>query len=205
MNQNFEDVETEVTNNASDIASNAASISDLKINSNALTLEGRPASDFADSSHTHDSSDITPGVLPIGASAFTGMNLWQTGGGSVRANIGGPIPTRANASLTLPFKCTITKMEAEVRNNSNSSEVYVELHDGECLNAFCDTLVPIVAFDTSSLAATNTHVVISTPPLLIDYDPNNLNKYPLWVTVWLDDYAATRQKMYWVKIYYTVP
>ena len=70
VNANFDEVEAEVTDNADNISSNATSITrntagissnadsitDIKgqlSNIDALTLEGRPASDFADSNHPH--------------------------------------------------------------------------------------------------------------------------------------------------------
>jgi hypothetical protein len=155
--------------------------------------------------HFHD--EITPGVFPIGASAFIGNNIYLAQWGqslSPILGVGGEV--RGHAAFTLPFKCTIVGIEAEVRNQSASSEVYIELHDGEYLNAISDTLVPIVSFDTSSEIPTSTHVVISTPTLSIEYDPTNLIRSPLWVTArFVGDYATTRQRMYWVKIYYTVP
>lgn len=177
------------------------------VNTDAETLDGYDSTDFAYSYHPH--YGITPGVFPIGAAAFNGRDIYQSAQGvSIRNEyLGG----KGHAAVTLPFKCTIVGMEAEVRNESPSSDVYVELHDGECLNAICDTLVPIVTADTSSFAPTSDHVIISSPAFSYAYDPADLYKYPLWVSVWLDAYSATppavssRQRLYWVKIYYTVP
>lgn len=153
----------------------------------------------------HFHNDITPGVFPIGASAFNGSNIVLSGPGqNLRSGVVGG--ARGHAAFTLPFKCTIVGIEAEVRNQSASSEVYIELHDAVLLNANSDTLVPIVSFDTSSEIPTSAHVVISTPTLSIEYDPTNLFRFPLFVTVrFVGDYATTSQKLYWVKIYYTVP
>jgi len=161
-----------------------------------------PAPPFASFNHAHD--DITPGVYPIGASAFQGNGVELTGRGANLYSIIGD-GAMGYAPFTLPFRCTIVGMEAEVRNVDASSKVVVELHDAECLNAECDTFVPIVSFDTSGVAPTSDHVIIGTPPLSIEYDPTDLFRFPLWVTVHLNDYFTTRQKLYWVKIYYTVP
>jgi hypothetical protein len=178
------------------------------VNTDAETLDGYDSTDFAYSYHSH--YGITPGVFPIGASAFNGRNIYQSSEGSNISNEFS-IGSKGHAAVTLPFKCTIVGMEAEVRNESPSSEVYVELHDGENLNATYDTFTPIVAFDTSSFAPTSDHVIISSPAFSYAYDPADLYKYPLWVSVWLDAYSATppavssRQRLWWVKIYYTVP
>jgi hypothetical protein len=132
VNQNFEDVETEVTNNASDIASNAASISDLKINSNALTLEGRPASDFADSSHTH--SEVKSGYVSV--SFMTGwdrtskpatrraINIWSIDDPSQFAN--------ADTSFLWEGRMSLSA------DTTSSSTVYVpiQLPDGATITEF---------------------------------------------------------------------
>ena len=148
------------------------------------------------------------GVLPIAASAFQGVpyrdiRIYSTGTGIRPLDY--YTDAIAHAPVPLPFKCTIIGVEAAVRNISDTSEVIVELHDGECLNAVCDTLVPIVSFDTSDEEPSSNTVVINSPAFSYEYDPANLYKFPLWVTVRLHDYSTTRQKLNWAKIYYTVP
>jgi hypothetical protein len=65
--------------------------------------------------------------------------------------------------------------------------------------------VPVASADTSAFAPTSSHVIISTGPISLDYDPSNLNPYPPFISVYLDDYTTTRQRFYYAKVYYTIP
>ena len=149
------------------------------------------------------------GVLPIAASAFQGiyggLRLYGGGSGVRPTDNGSWYNGVGHAPVPLPFKCTIVGVEAAVRNISDSSEVIVELHDGEFLSANSDTLVPIISFDTSYEEPSSSNVVINSPAFSYEYDPANLYRFPLWVTVRLNDYSTTRQRLSWAKIYYTVP
>lgn len=225
----------DITTNADGISSNADSITDVKnqlgnkldkptctdgqvlkyssgvwvcaedldtINTNADLLDGLDSYDFAYSIHSHDV--IVPGVFPISAAAFNGPLIEHGMQGRILRS-SSPGGGWGWAGFTLPFRCTIVGMEAQIRNQSATEEVYVELHDGELLNANSDTQIPIVSLDTSSQAPSSKYIVFSTPPLNYDYDPANLEYLPLWVAVKFANYASTGQKMHWVKVYYVVP
>jgi hypothetical protein len=172
------------------------------INTNADLLDGLDSYDFAYSIHSHD--EMAPGVFPMGASAFNGP-LIQHGmqGRILRSN--SPGGGTGWAAFTLPFRCTLVRMEARVKNLSATEEVYVDLLDGLLLNANSDTHVPIVSLDTSSQAPSSKYIVYSTPTFAYDYDPANLEYLPLWVTAKFANHNSTGQRMHWVKVYYTVP
>lgn len=206
VNGNFDEVEREVTDNASNISSNAASITVIKgelPNINALTLEGMSANDFADSLHSHPGS-------PVGIHWITSLEFRSTYPGSMI----GPNyisfdssntfwPAAAWAPIQLPFKCTITEMQFRARDNSDSGDVSVGINDGT--EDSTGEYIPIVSKDTSAWASTRTYSIFTTGTISLLYDPTNFNNgRPLWIEAWLgDDHDVMRLR--WIKLYYTVP
>ena len=152
--------------------------------------------------HFHD--EMAPGVFPIGASAFNGPLIEHGMQGRILRS-SSPGGGSGWAAFTLPFRCTLVRMEARVKNLSATEEVYVDLLDGTLLYAYSNTHVPIVSLDTSSQAPSSKYFVFSTPTFAYDYDPANLEYLPLWVTAKFANHNSTGQRMHWVKVYYTVP
>lgn len=166
----------------------------------ADTLQGHPAADFALASHSHP--DLAPGVYPIGAPAFTPsfhgtLNL----SGKGQYIYVGDTSVKAMAPVTLPFECTVTGVEAKIKKRNTSEDVVIELADATTDEL--DNLVPIASFDSSGWAASSSATVISTGAISHFYDPAAMEN-PWYIRVTFNE-VGEDLRVYWVKLYYTIP
>ncbi len=147
VNDNFTAVETEVTNNAGDIAANAASITqnraDIATNTANLT------------NHTHSAGDITSGTLSNGRfSAYGDLGAE----GYLDNNAGTDLLTRTQADTRYSGSGHIhTAISTNITNISNNAAMITSLqnaHTGTRTGYFdvnSGTCVPTVGSATTSL------------------------------------------------------
>jgi hypothetical protein len=157
--------------------------------------------EIADSVDDNDAriTSMMPGVLPMSASAFQANSLYLKSNGSY---FGVANTTEvAVAPFTLPFKCTITELEARIKKENTIFDIIVGLHNNT--QDVSENLIPIDSVDTSSWTASSNATIISTGPISYSYDPSALN-WPWYIGVEFED-AYPNLRVYWVKVYYTVP
>jgi hypothetical protein len=158
------------------------------------------SSEFALSTHAHP--ELTPGVYPIGAPAFTpsfhGPLSLSGKGGYFEVT---DISIKALAPISIPFQCTIVGMEAKIKKRDTNEDIVVELNDGT--ENELDELIPITTLDTSGWAATDQSTIINSEAISYSYDPVTLVS-PLFIRVIFND-VSPNLRFYWVKIYYTIP
>ena len=171
-------------------------------NPDADTLDGLDSTDFADSSHTHPG--LQTGVHWIGAAECQGTDFLVR---STLATNRTSFPASAYCPISLPFKCTITEVQFKARDDSFTSDMVFEVHDGY-FDTTLDENVPIVSTDTSGWTSTTTnrtYGTFTTGPISLPYDPTNFDyEHPWWLRLKFNA-TVPIQRLRWTRIYYTIP
>lgn len=116
-------------------------------------------------------------------------------------------PASAYCPIRIPFKCTITEVQFKAKDNSYTSDMVFEVHDGY-FDAGLDEHVPIDFVDTTGWTSTTTYGTygtFTTGPINLPYDPTNFDyDQPWWIRIKFNA-AVPYQRLRWSRIYYTVP
>ena len=153
-----------------------------------------------------DLENQTPsiGVHWIGAAECQGTDFLVR---STLATNRTSFPASAYCPISLPFKCTITEVQFKARDDSYTSNIVFEVHDGY-FDTTLDENVPIVSVDTSGWTSTmtnRTYGTFTTGPINLLYDPTNFEfEHPWWLRLKFNA-TVPIQRLRWTRIYYTVP
>ena len=159
-------------------------------------------------SRIDDLENQTPsiGVWWIGAAEFQGREFL------VKSTLAPSpsttwFPANAYGPINIPFKCTITKVQFRAKDNSYTSDMVFEVHDGY-FDTTLDDNVPIVSIPTTGWTSTATYGTYGTftkGSINLPYDPTNFDyDHPWWIRIKFNA-SAPDQRLRWARIYYTVP
>jgi hypothetical protein len=151
----------------------------------------------------HDLENETPkiGVWWIGAAEFQrGWHPLLIAGTNFAATCGEEppywFPYFGWGPISIPFKSTITQIDFRVFDNSES-DIVLGIYQG-------GPDVPLVFISTNGYQSTE-RAIFSSGPINLPYDPSDFEYNKPWYIKAEFNECKTFQRIYWVRMYYTIP